>query len=121
MILPAISFYLIIGDKDDNFSSDFSKLLAKTFVMFVGEVELFPVSSNATFKWFEIAFFFFFIFFLVVVLMNLLNALAIMDTKELLEDVEMEMLYSLLETVAFWENLRKNDPHNRFDWSLLKK
>jgi len=121
VIMPAISFYLIIGDKDDTFSDDFSKLFAKTFVMFVGEVELFPLSSNATFKWFEIGFFLFFIFFLVVVLMNLLNALAIMDTKELLEDVEMEMLYSLLETVAFWENLKKNDPHNKFKWSLLKK
>ena len=89
--------------------------------MFVGEVELFQVSSNTTFKWFEIGFFFFFIFFLVVVLMNLLNALAILDTEALLEDVEMEMLYSLLETVAFWENLRENDTHNKFTWSLLKK
>jgi len=120
VIMPAISLYMIIEDKDDSFSDDFSKLFAKTIVMFVGEVELFPLSSNATFKLFEIGFFFFFIFFLVVVLMNLLNALAIMDTKELLEDVEIEMLHSLLETVAFWENLRKNDPYNKFEWSLLK-
>merc|ERR1711874_131645 len=62
-----------------------------------------------------------FIFFLAVVLMNLLNALAIVDTKELVEDAEMEMLSSLLETVSFWENLKENDPHNRLSKSILSK
>ena len=52
--------------------------------------------------------------------MNLLNALAIVDTKELMDDVDMEMLLSLMETVSFWENLKLNDPQHRFKWSFLR-
>jgi len=124
VITPAISFFLIadpnVDQADSVYPTEFSKLLAKTFVMFVGEVELFDVSkSSETFKWLEIIFFLMFIFFLAVVLMNLLNALAIVDTRELLEDAEMETLYSLLETVSFWENLKANDPHKRLPCSFL--
>merc|ERR1719228_950195 len=107
--MPAISFYLLIANNDDAFPHDFPKMLAKTIVMFVGEVELFNVSNQPFFQGFEIIFFFLFIFFLVIVLMNLLNALAIVDTKELLDKVEMDMLFSLLGTVSFWENLSQND------------
>lgn len=37
--------------------------------------------------------------------MNLLNALAVADAKEMLRDAEMEMLHTLLTTVAFWEKV----------------
>jgi Ni/Fe-hydrogenase subunit HybB-like protein len=87
-----------------------SKMLAKTIVMFVGEVELFDVSESLYFKWIEIGFFLCFIFFLAVVLINLLNALAIVDTKDLMDDAAMDMLSSLLETVSFWENLKLKEP-----------
>ena len=50
-------------------------------------------------------FFLGFVFFIVIVLMNLLNALAVADAKEMLEDAEMETLYDLLTTVAFWEKV----------------
>ena len=121
VITPAISFFLVITPNEGTYPTEFSKLLAKTFVMFVGEVELFDVSKNSEiFKWLQIFFFLYFIFFLAVVLMNLLNALAIADTKELLEDAEMEMLHSLLETISFWENLKEGDPHRRLTWSLFK-
>ena len=46
-----------------------------------------------------------FVFFIVIVLMNLLNALAVADAKEMLEDADMETLCSLLGTVAFWEKV----------------
>merc|ERR1711862_341356 len=46
--------------------------------------------------------------------------LAIADTKELLEDTEMEMLHSLLETISFWENLKEGDTR-RLKRSLLFK
>ena len=121
VITPAISFFLIVDQKESVYPTDFSKLLAKTFVMFVGEVELFDVAKSEAFQWLEIVFFLIFIFFLAVVLMNLLNALAIVDTKELVEDAEMEMLSSLLETVSFWENLKEKDPHNRLSKSFLSK
>lgn len=117
VITPAISFYLMIGQNESVYPTEFPKLLTKTFVMFVGEVELFDISDS--FKWLEIGFFLFFIFFLGVVLMNLLNALAIVDTRELMDDAEMEMLSSLLETVSFWENLKQEDPNKRFVWSLF--
>ena len=37
--------------------------------------------------------------------MNLLNALAVADAKEMLRDAEMETLHELLTTVAFWEKV----------------
>ena len=37
--------------------------------------------------------------------MNLLNALAVADAKEMLRDAEMEMLHELFTTVAFWEKV----------------
>jgi len=119
VVTSAVSFYLIIGQKDGNFTEDFSILLAKTVVMFAGEVELFPVSQNVYFKVFEIIFFLAFIFFLTIVLMNLLNALAIVDTNKLLEDVDTEMLHSFMETVSFWEILKSGDPEKKFKWSVL--
>ena len=64
-------------------------------------------------------FFLGFVFFIVIVLMNLLNALAVADAKEMLEDADLEMLHSLLTTVAFWEKVVQGDPENRFRWSLL--
>ena len=60
-----------------------------------------------------------FVFFIVIVLMNLLNALAVADAKEMLEDADLEMLHSLLTTVAFWEKVLHGDPENRLSWSLL--
>ena len=54
-----------------------------------------------------------------IVLMNLLNALAVADAKEMLEDADLEMLHGLLTTVAFWEKVVQGDPENRFRWSLL--
>ena len=89
-----------IGQNESVYPTEFPELLTNTFVMFVGEVELFDVSESVAFKWMEIGFFLSFIFFLLVVLMNLLNALAIADTKDLMDDAEMEMLSSLLETVS---------------------
>ena len=64
-------------------------------------------------------FFLGFVFFIVIVLMNLLNALAVADAKEMLEDADLEMLHSLLTTVAFWEKVVHGDPKNRLRWSLL--
>merc|ERR1719422_2391714 len=119
VITPAFSFFLMVDEKESVYPTEISKLMAKTFVMFVGEVELFDVSDSKVFKSLEIGFFLFFIFFLAVVLMNLLNALAIVDTRELVEDAEMEMLFSLMETVSFWENLKQNDPHKRLPCSFL--
>ena len=51
--------------------------------------------------------------------MNLLNALAVADAKEMLEDADLEMLHSLLTTVAFWEKVVHGDPENRLRWGLL--
>ena len=57
-------------------------------------------------------FFLGFVFFIVIVLMNLLNALAVADAKEMLEDADLEMLHSLLTTVAFWEKVLHGDPES---------
>ena len=51
--------------------------------------------------------------------MNLLNALAVADAKEMLEDADLEMLHGLLTTVAFWEKVVQGDPENRLRWCLL--
>ena len=64
-------------------------------------------------------FFLGFVFFIVIVLMNLLNALAVADAKEMLEDADLEMLHGLLTTVAFWEKVVQGDPGNRLRWCLL--
>ena len=83
VIAPAISFYLMILKEAKVYPTGFL-LLPKTVVMFLGEVLLFEVSQSVNFTVFEIAFFFLFCFFLVIVfvLMNLLIALAIVDTTD---------------------------------------
>lgn len=85
--------------------------------MFIGEVSVLDFSKD--FYVIQSAFFLMFIFFMVIVLMNLLNALAVADANEMLEDADMEMLHGLLVTVTFWENLVHGDPHNRFQWAVL--
>ena len=100
-------------DKPETFGGG----ILNTILMFIGEVGIPPLTQE--FYVIQAVFFLGFIFFFVIVLMNLLNALAVADAKDMLEDADMEMLHSLLTTVAFWENIVHGDPEHRFSWSLV--
>ena len=58
-------------------------------------------------------------FLLDVAVMNLLYALAIVDTREQIDSVKNRELSSPQETVVFWEHLKDDDPHNKLSISFL--
>ena len=118
VIMCAFSFLVMIPPTDrDEMPETIGRQILDTILMFIGEVGVPTMSEN--FYYSQAVFFLCFVFFVVIVLMNLLNALAVADAKEMLEDADMEMLHSLLRTVAFWENLVAGDPHARLPCSLL--
>ena len=67
-------------------------------------------SNKPHFEYLQYLVFLSFMFYLVIVLMNLLNAMAVADASELRRDAEMEMLYTMLQTIAFWEKIT-DGPH----------
>ena len=117
VVMSAVSFTVMLPKDAEDTPQTVQGSILNTILMFIGEVGIPPFAEE--FYAIQAVFFLGFIFFLVIVLMNLLNALAVADAKELLEDAEMEMLRSLLKTVSFWENLLHGDPDNRLEWSLL--
>ena len=118
VIMCAFSFLVMLPPTDgDDMPGTIGRQVLDTILMFIGEVRVPTMSDN--FYYSQALFFLCFVFFVVIVLMNLLNALAVADAKEMLEDADMEMLHSLLRTVAFWEHLVAGDPHSRLPCSLL--
>ena len=69
-------------------------MLGKTFVMLLGEIDYMdiPIEDDG---W-RMLLFLAFLFIMPLVLLNLLNAVAIADIKEITKDAENEVLYNLL-------------------------
>ena len=86
---------------DNDWPSSNWLMLPKVFVMFTGEQEFmdipFSEPGSSNFVW-EIIFFFGFVVLMVIVLLNLLNAVAIKDAKQMHDEAEKEKLYELLRT-----------------------
>ena len=75
-------------------SSGFNKMLGKTFVMMLGEIEYMDIPIED--KVWRMLLFLAFLFSMPLVLLNLLNAVAIADVAEMIEEADKEVLYNLL-------------------------
>ena len=76
-------------------------MLGKTFVMLLGEIEYMniPIKEDG---W-RMLFFALFLFSMTLALLNLLNAVAITDTAEMIKEAEKDVLYNLLILMEVWE------------------
>lgn len=101
-------------NEKSNYPRSLWKLLPKVFVMFSGEQDFMniPFDQNQTeenptlvtlYSLFQCFFYLAFLLVMVVILFNLLNGLAVRDAGEMLDSAEVDMLYSLLSIVAFWD------------------
>ena len=89
----------------NEYPDTFEQMLLKMFTMLLGEIELMtiPFYPSGWMRIVEFVFFLSFLILMVLVLQNLLNALAIKDTEEMLNISEQEKLFSLMEVSNFWE------------------
>ena len=106
MISFGIGFLIMFPPTED--SNDYPEgwdIVPKVLVMFAGEEEFLniPVAKSGFERFLQRLYFVGFIIIMVVVIMNLMNALAISDTTEMMEKAEEEKINLLLETVCFWE------------------
>merc|ERR1719507_2156126 len=76
-------------------------MFGKIFVMMLGEIEYMDIPIEG--DWWRMLFFFLFLFSITLVLLNLLNAVAITDTTEMIEEAEKDVLYNLLILMEVWE------------------
>eukprot|EP00091_Calanus_sinicus_P020926 TRINITY_DN5994_c1_g2_i1.p1 TRINITY_DN5994_c1_g2~~TRINITY_DN5994_c1_g2_i1.p1 ORF type:complete len:183 (-),score=11.63 TRINITY_DN5994_c1_g2_i1:280-828(-) len=88
--------------------SDFRKVILKVIVMITGEIDFSEIPLNyepdSHFNYVvEFMLLTFFLRVTVVILMNLLNGLAVSDTKEIKDDSELIGNQSVLEVISFWE------------------
>jgi len=86
--------------------------VVKTLTMFVGELEFsdIPIDLESSLYPLNYLFFLSFVFLIVVVLMNLLNGLAVGDTREIQEQAEIYSHLSRVETISYLESVLLGDP-----------
>jgi len=96
-----------------------TKLISKTFVMFVGEIDYgsipFQLGVNSLIQYFM---FLLFLFVITVVLHNLMNGLAVSDTRIMLEEAEIVTLKEQAYLFAFWESFILGNPNKFLGCSL---
>ena len=93
-----LGFYQMFPD-DAKFPSGKFEMMGKTFVMLLGEIEYMDIPiQNDLFRMF---FFLMFLFSMTLSLLNLLNAVAIADTNEMIKEAEKQLLYNVL---ILWES-----------------
>ena len=90
--------------KSDDFPETFDLMILKMLAMLLGEIDLMgtPFTSDTHTRWMEIIFFTLFLILIILVLQNLLNALAIKDTSEMLDASDTDTLLIILDLVKFW-------------------
>merc|ERR1719192_1225067 len=88
--------------------------LVKTSAMFVGELEFsdIPINSATYNGMLAYVFFLSFIFLTTVVLMNLLNGLAVNDTRDIKQKAEIYSYISRVETISYMESVLLGNPFN---------
>ena len=91
------SFYQMFPETDDfaiEKKNGTSKMLGKTFAMLLGEIDYMdiPIQNNEWRMLLTLAF----LFSMPLALLNILNAVAIVDIKEMIKEAETEVLYNLL-------------------------
>ena len=94
---------------NEEYPNSFEQMFLKMFTMVLGEIELMkiPFYPNGWMRIVEILFFTTFLILMVLVLQNLLNALAIRDTEDMLKVSEEDRLYSVMVITFFWEYFSK--------------
>ena len=103
----------------NEYPDTFEQMLLKMFTMLLGEFELMkiPFHPSGWMRILEMVFLTAFLILMVLVLQNLLNALAIKDTQEMLSISEQEKLYSIMKLTHFWEWMWIAMPRQSF-WFL---
>ena len=110
IVVFGIAFFILKHDSSEegSFFDNPESGVMKTFIMFIGEIELgdtFPLGDETTeTDVFTYIFLIFFVFIIVIVLMNLLNALAIDVTSELEKQAEILSICSSICTLYHLEN-----------------
>ena len=94
----------------EEYPDSFEQMFLKMFTMVLGEIELMkiPFYPSGWMRIIEYLFFTVFLILMVLVLQNLLNALAIKDTENMLKVSEEEKLYSVMELTNSWEFFQKS-------------
>jgi preprotein translocase subunit SecG len=105
------------GDKNEAFNSKMASII-KTFVMFTGELDFssFPINTNTSYlekhTYFKSAgvlltylYVLLFIFMIIIVLMNLLNAIAIRDAKEIFKNARLNEMQRRVQSLVFFEKI----------------
>jgi len=124
IIAFGLGFYIMLHDdsagnphglEDEDKNALFNKTwlsLVKTSAMFVGELEFsdLPINSSTYLGMLAYAFFLSFVFLIVVVLMNLLNGLAVNDTRDIKQKAEIFSYISRVETISYMESILLGDP-----------
>lgn len=104
VVVCSFSFTVMLPrTKGQEFPENFVEAIPYVIVQFTGEVSK-PTFSNDAYAA-QFIFFLGFVFFIVIILMNLLNALAVADASQMLQDADTEMLINLLSTVSYWEKI----------------
>ena len=83
-------------------------MIVKSFVMLLGEIDYMGIpfeSEDSQVYFLRLFFFLMFLFSMAFALLNLLNAVAIQDTKEMIEEAETEIPLTLLDMATSLETL----------------
>ncbi|XP_065216933.1 transient receptor potential cation channel protein painless-like [Planococcus citri] len=109
--------------KDDSvkFWQDMQMSFFKSIIMMTGEFDAvnLPLGSNFSF---DHAFFILFVFLVAMVLYNLLNGLAVSDTRAIMEDAEIVALISRAKLISQIEHLAISNPfHHAFNYCRITK
>ena len=104
----SISLYLLFSETEG--FSNARELTMRVFVMWLGEFDFNDsfkndLETDTFFYIIELIVLLFFIFIIIVVLMNLLNGLAVYDTRQIRNDATVIELKSLTNVLIFWETL----------------
>ena len=100
----------VSGSVENNFFDGKISAIAKTFVMFTGDIEFDEMAedmplANQLGTNLGYAFIIMFVFLGVIVLMNLLNGIAIHDTREIMAQSEVYIQESRVKTLLYFERM----------------
>ena len=99
LITFGLAFFQMFPTSDD-YPSTFEQMLLKMGTMLIGEIDMMdtPFYKSGRLRVIEFLFFTSFLILVVLVLQNLLNALAIKDTEDMLRVAEEHTLFNLMDS-----------------------